>query len=378
MGGSKHFDKRSGRWFVSVYWGGKQHRIFRYNGEPMFDPRTADKLLNKIRAEIDANTFQVKAYFPDSPLSIAEYTKRWLHIINVKSNTHKDYRLSVNRYIVPYFKDKDIRHIRHNDLTEFYRWIPRGEKGKYNVMSCLRTMLRYAWRNEDIPKVPPFPRLTMGERPEIQYYTLEQQERVLAAIPARHRPIFAFGMEYGLRIGELRAIQWNDITGGEVIIRRAFAENKLEDSTKTGEVRHYQVTPYILQMLRAMPVLSSTFVFVREDGKPYTIKNLNAIWKAAVERAGLEHIPLRCAIRHSLGCQLLDAGVEIGVVKDVLGHKKIEMTERYAKRSKAQVTAALVNRRAKVTEFLLNGSQGKKHNENKGLLVEAAGVEPDA
>ena len=64
----------------------------------------------------------------------------------------------------------------------------RVDKGKYNVMSGLETMLRYAWRNEDLPKVPPFPRLSY-KLPEIEYLTFEKQESILKAFPEKHRPI---------------------------------------------------------------------------------------------------------------------------------------------------------------------------------------------
>jgi len=355
MGGSYHFDKKGRRWFVSVYWQGKHHRIFRYNGDPIWSEKTAEKLLSKIRAEIDQGTFQPKSYFPQSPLSVSQYSQQWLKVINVKSNTLKDYSYSVRCFINPFFGDKDIRHIRNADLVEFYKWISRGDKGKYNVMSCLRTMLRSAWRNEDITRVPPFPRLTMGVLPEIRYYTLEQQDKVLTAIPEAHRGIFAFGMEFGVRIGELRALQWDCIEGNEVTIKRAFAENKLEESTKTGKRRYFELTPYAQEILKTLPLTSSTFIFVREDGKPYTDKNLNEIWRAACESAKVEHIPLKNAIRHSLGCQLLDEGVDIGIVQDIYGHSKMEMTKRYAKRTKARVTEALVKRRA--TVYLLNDTK---------------------
>jgi len=118
---------------------------------------------------------------PDSPMSTRVYAEEWLDCINVSKKTLKDYRSSVNNYIIPFFGEKDIRRIRYNDLVKFYIWIPRVDKGKYNVMSVLKTMLRYAWRNEDLPKVPPFPKLTY-KLPEIEYLTLEQQEYVAEKI----------------------------------------------------------------------------------------------------------------------------------------------------------------------------------------------------
>lgn len=351
MGGSTQYHKPAQRWYVQIYWQGKRYKIWNYNGDPIWHEKTAEKLLNKIRAEIDDGTFQPKTYFPDTPLSLSEYSKQWLRVIEVKPNTLKDYSYSIRSYIVPFFGAKDLRNIRYNDLVEFHKWIARCEKGKYNVLSCLRTMLRWAWRNEDIPKVPPFPKLSQGELPEIQYLSLEQQEAVLAEIPERHRPIFMIGMEYGLRIGELRAIQWDCLTEDELIIRRAFAENLLMESTKTNKTRVYGLTPYVNQTLKSMPVTSNTFVFVREDGKPYTDKNLNALWSEACEKTGVKKIKLYNAIRHSLGCQLLDKGFEFDKVQKVLGHARPEMTKRYAKRSNESITQMLIDRRAQVVEF---------------------------
>ena len=89
-------------------------------------------------------------------------------------------------------------------------------------------------------------------------------------------------------------------------------------------------------------------MFVRSDGKPYTNKNLNAIWKAACKIAGV-NIKLQAAFRHSLGCQLLDQGADLELVRDVLGHTKTEMTRRYAKRNPASMKDVLEARRKVVS-----------------------------
>jgi site-specific recombinase XerD len=44
----------------------------------------------------------------------------------------------------------------------------------------------------------------------------------------------------------------------------------------------------------------------------------------------------------------LDEGVDLGIVQDIYGHSKMEMTKRYAKRTKAKATEALIKRRATV------------------------------
>ncbi|RLI31832.1 hypothetical protein DRO66_12185 [Candidatus Bathyarchaeota archaeon] len=205
-------------------------------------------------------------------------------------------------------------------------------------------MLRHAWRNEDIPRVPPFPKLSYDPPQEIKYLTLEKQELVLEAIPERHRPIFQFMMEYGLRPGEARALMKDCVSENEILIKRAFSENLLRETTKTGRVRKYGITPYMRKVLDSIPCNLSEFVFIREDSKAYTSKNLNAIWHEACGKVGIE-IKLYNAVRHSLGCQMLDQGAELELVRDILGHTRSEMTRRYAKRSSEVVTQALIERR---------------------------------
>ena len=94
----------------------------------------------------------------------------------------------------------------------------------------------------------------------------------------------------------------------------------------------------------------SPFIFVRDDGKPYTSKDLNKIWHAACNKVGIK-IKMYNGVRHSLGCQLLDMGYDLSLVQDQLGHTKPEMTRRYAKRSNKMLADALEARRGKVIQI---------------------------
>ena len=194
--------------------------------------------------------------------------------------------------------------------------------------------------------------------------------------------VFRFAMEYGLRIGEVRAIMKDAVKDGRISIKRAFSDNDLRESTKTGDVRAYDLTPYAKEIIDALPAHFSPFVFVREDGKPYTNKNLNAIWRAACEKAGIR-IKLYNAARHSLGCQLLDEGKDLSFVQEVLGHRQQEMTRRYARRTAKHVGNVLADRRRVVQlddirerKKLVTEISGNNNNNISYLMVEAAGVEP--
>jgi len=112
---------------------------------------------------------------------------------------------------------------------------------------------------------------------------------------------------------------------------------------KTKRIRKYKITSYVRTILDALSPRFS-FIFVRDDGKPYTNKDLNKIWSKGCKEVNVE-IKLYNAIRHSLGCQLLNEGKDLSLVQEILGHTRSEMTKRYAQRSSSVVGSILNERR---------------------------------
>jgi integrase len=338
MSGSCHYNEGSKRWFISLYWQGKRYKIWKYNGEPLWAEKTAQKLVSRIRTEIDDGTFLVKAYLPDSPVSLKEISKAWFSVLSVTPATKKFYEKAISHSIKYFGEDQDIRKFHHSQLQTFYNDLHLTIKGKYHVLNTLKTMLRFAYQDEIIKKVPPFPKLPQAQKDEIKYLTYEEQEKVLSLI--KDREIFELAMIYGLRIGEICALQKDCITETEIIISRAVSNGKLEDNTKTKKTRRYGITPRAREILDSLPKQFSPYVFVRPDGKPFTWKALTKRWRTATKKAGIA-INLYNGIRHSLGCQLMDENIEMEMVRDILGHSSTNTTRMYAKRSSASMTNVL-------------------------------------
>jgi len=350
MGGSYHYDERGGRYFVSLYWQSKHYRIYRYNSEPIWHKKTAEKLLNKIRAEIDdkQEAFDIRPYLKDSPVSFKTFSKTWLETSSACKNTKRVYQSALNKAQEFFGESKDIRKIIYSDLVKLYNWLPYTIKGKYNVLTTVKSMLNFAVKDGLIKTLPPFPALSIGLPDTIEYLTYEEQQKVLQAIPERHRPIFELAMEYGLRIGEVCAIKKDCITDNEIIIKRSFSNGELRETTKTGRTRTYIITEYARSTLSKTTSFSD-YIFTRNGKEPYQQRGLNKIWTSACKNTGCT-VELYNAVRHSLGCQLMDEGQPIELVRDILGHTSTNMTRRYAKRNPAQVQSAL-EQRGKVIAF---------------------------
>lgn len=359
--GSIHWKKD--RFAVAVYWHGKTEWFWRStNREPLLDKRQAHKLLGQIQGDIGNGIFDPRTYRPESPLSVSEYSMVWLSATGACANTRKVYRNAINHVIAYFGTDHDIRHFTHSKLLLFQKSLALSDAGKYNVLTALKTMLKFY--KKDVPSfiLPTFPTLTKTPPETVDYLTFEEQGILLNAIPERHRPIFILMMEYGIRPQEATALKWDCIVGEKVIFKRSHSEYRLRETTKTGAIREERITTRAQEAIdAARKGVQGLWVFIKNDkGSHYDSKALNRIFRDACEATGIK-IGLYEAVRHSLGCQLADAGYAIDFIQDIYKHTSIKTTRRYAKRQRTMIGEALENR-GKVLPFTQS-----LHNENKKL-----------
>jgi integrase len=362
MGGSYHYDEKAKRHFISIYWQLKHYRIWKYNDEAIWHEKTAAKLLNKIRAEIDDGIFDIRSYLPDSPLNLKAYSEVWLEGSKSCANTKRVHRSAIKKACE--IKDKkgnlilgdcDIRKITFGKLSTMQQAMNGSIKWKNAVLIALKAMLNFARKDGVIKQLPPFPTLEEHQQGNIEYLTFNEQQKVIAAMPEEHRPIFLFGMEFGLRIGEVRALKKDCIKDGHVIIQRSFSQWELREKTKVNKFRRLPLTTRAIEILKANRPSFTEYLFTFNGKLPYYERKMRDIWKAACEVAGIK-INQKNAIRHSLGCQLLDNGVDLEMVRDIYGHTSTDMTRKYVKRTPTRMLEALENRGniIQFTEHLLN------------------------
>lgn len=141
-------------------------------------------------------------------------------------------------------------------------------------------------------------------------------------------------------------MKWDCVTDNDIVIRRAYSDNRLVERTKTGETRVYGITEKARRALNVARNQSpfASFVFAKNRrGTAYRGSDLNQYWKEACGKCGIS-IGLYNGVRHSRAGQLLDAGYTYSDVADVLGHSTVTMTRsRYCHISKADVTRMLEN-----------------------------------
>jgi len=128
----------------------------------------------------------------------------------------------------------------------------------------------------------------------------------------------------GLRRGELFSLRWADVD----IERRVVTVQGA--TTKGGHTRHIPLTDEAHAILKAWKpekVSSADLVFPGRAGKAfYTLKTA---WATLLEEAGIAGFRWH-DLRHTFASKLVQAGVDLNTVRELLGHADIKMTLRYS------------------------------------------------
>ena len=140
----------------------------------------------------------------------------------------------------------------------------------------------------------------------------------------KHRAMLMLAYGLGLRLGEVLALTPADIDSKRMALYVRGGKGKKD--------RDLPLPDSLLQLLREQfrqfrPVM---FLFEgQRPGEPYSERSLQLVVKQAADRAGIRRPITLHMLRHSYATHLLEAGTDIRIIRDLLGHSSIKTTEIY-------------------------------------------------
>ncbi|MFE4372548.1 tyrosine-type recombinase/integrase [Streptomyces sp. NPDC056835] len=364
---------RHGRWEAAGYVlaaNGTRKRVRVYGTTRK---EAADKLAEKIA---DSNRGLAVAT-ADSPLG--DYPTYWLGSVAIhrlRENTYIRYAAVTRLYLIPGLGRKKLAKLTAKDVRTWLNQLrttcqccahgldtSRDEPlccaaGKCcarrlsaltlaYVHSVLKSALEHAVREEEIPRNVARNVRTGTPRPRRFEPLTADEARTFLAATSGHRlqPLFELALHTGLRKGELLGLRWEDLdlTSGTTSIRRTLQRTDsgglipLPTKTKSSERRIALPTPCLhsleqhrdrqLQEREAARTgwKDSGYVFTRPDGAPIEGSTLTRHFNTLLHRAKLRRIRFH-DLRHSAATLLLEQGVELVVIKELLGHAHIGVT----------------------------------------------------
>ena len=158
----------------------------------------------------------------------------------------------------------------------------------------------------------------------LRYLTREEADRLIAACYKAPKcshlaPIIITALHTGMRRGEILKLKWEDID-----FKNGFIFVK---DSKNYEGRAIPLSKTLQQVLQGLPRHISGYVFCDKNGKPYN--EIKKSFNRALKYAGIRDFHFH-DLRHTFASWLVMEGVDLATVKELLGHKSINMTMRYA------------------------------------------------
>jgi integrase len=153
----------------------------------------------------------------------------------------------------------------------------------------------------------------------------------------------------GMRLGEIFNLCGHDIdfTSGHILIR----------DPKNGHPRHIPMDSTARDLLSSyIPSCSSSHVFPSASGG--RLSTVQKAFRNARIRAGMPDLHFH-DLRHTFASHWVMSGGDVYVLKEILGHKSISMTQRYAHLSPAY-KRTMVDRMEKMWGRPSNGTDASK------------------
>jgi integrase/recombinase XerD len=155
----------------------------------------------------------------------------------------------------------------------------------------------------------------------------EELRRLFNAITyKKHKAILFTAYSAGLRVSEVINLQLKHIDRSRMQLFIAKSKGKKD--------RYVGLSPVLLDILEKYyeDVQPKPVVYLFEGGQrgaKYGVRSAQKVFQIAKQKAGIHKEVGFHSLRHSFATHLLEKGIDIRYIKDILGHFNIHTTERY-------------------------------------------------
>lgn len=157
-----------------------------------------------------------------------------------------------------------------------------------------------------------------------KFLTRDEIKKILDATEnIKHKAILMTIYSCGLRLSELLELQISDIKVKEKLL--------LIRQSKGNKDRLMVVSAKLLNVLRDYYKIyqPKNYLFEGKNSEKYSERSVQQILKSSLKKAGVITPASVHTLRHSYATHLLENGIDIRIIKDLLGHSNIKTTEIY-------------------------------------------------
>lgn len=194
--------------------------------------------------------------------------------------------------------------------------------------------LAFSYASQEFGLQKPVFRRVKEERKEMRVLSIAEQEKFEKYL-LEHTDLYKLGillaLYTGLRVGELCALQWEDIHDGTITINKSIHRIKQESRTviefttpKTAASNRTIPLPVFLIPILEEFRTTGSFLKTRQ-GRFVEPRLMQMTFKRHVFKCGLEKTNFH-ALRHTFATRCVEAGFDIKTLSEILGHTDVKTT----------------------------------------------------
>ncbi|MEU4234141.1 tyrosine-type recombinase/integrase [Nonomuraea sp. NPDC026600] len=296
-------------------------------------------------------------------ITVGEWYEKWWPSRVVEDETRRGDDAQLRLRILPYWREWPLGEIGRIDVQTWVRTMEQQQESKKKGRHAIRrsynlfaTMLGDAVL-EELIQVSPCQKVDLPATPPKapSWFTRDQVDEIVWRLPVGHAAMVELMCYTGLRWGEAAAVAGadrDDETGnpidwlrGRILIRGSLTQyGRWKEYPKNSSSRREVPVPrHVLDLLA--PLLegrtAGAWVFVAGRRSPGSSErptlsgaNFRRVWYQAIDAANADgaNVPRNDVhdCRHTAASWLVQRGVPLYNVKELLGHSSMNTTERYA------------------------------------------------
>ncbi len=282
-------------------------------------------------------------------ISFEELSKEWLSEkeIKDKQSTVAIYKGIINRHLMPYFKNINVSKIEKEQINQFVKFKNNqnslSAKTLHDVTAVLLQILKYAQKQGYI--APLLYDITLPKAVKKELQILTPQEQAILVNSIKHNVSYEnigilLSLYTGLRLGEICALQWNDIDLKNGIVSITKTMQRISVQGEEQKTKVIVDTPKSQQSLRKIPLpdflifelkrlyvscMPEAYILTGSMNKYIEPRAYQYKFKRILKDTGIRDINYH-ALRHTFATRAVEQYIDPKTVSELLGHSTVKFT----------------------------------------------------
>ncbi len=350
--GENIYKRADGRWEGRYKFGYNENGKTKYKSIYAKSYKKCKEKLNQKKSAVETEKNEVKI-----SMTVKELLILWIEsiLINIKKSTADTYMAIISNHIIPAMGKMSVNMVSTELLNKFTsEKINNGRldgngglsaKTVQNIVGVIKSAFKYAEKIYGMRNPAAFVTVPKIEQKEIE--VLNDSEVTIIKKYCKENPdyfsiIFDLCLSTGIRIGELCALQCEDIDfeKGILTIRKTVQRVKNDDNLIDSKTKVIISSPKTKNSVRKIPLpekllkklknfISSKsekdFIFSLDGKKTLDVRTVQKKFSVVLKKCGIRKVKFHI-LRHTMASKWANSNFDIKGLSEILGHSSVNIT----------------------------------------------------